>query len=58
MFIMLMGRWKSLPACLGYQNNSESAQALMMRMLTTHDLFTEHDIRLASTLLPVVSSRQ
>ena len=54
-FIMLMGRWKSLPACLGYQENSTSAQDMMMQMLTSRDLFTERDIALASTLIPQVT---
>lgn len=56
-FILLMGRWKSLPVCLGYQDSSSAAQDLMMKMLTSKHLFTEDDIRLAATRLPVLGNQ-
>ena len=55
-FIMMMGRWKTLPNCLRYQANSSSAQDRMMRVLTTaNNIFTTRDIELASTRLPTVT---
>ena len=56
-FILLMGRWKSLPVALGYQDNSSAAQDLMMKMLTSQHVFTEDDIRLAATRLPIVTNQ-
>jgi hypothetical protein len=53
-FIMMMGRWKTLPACLGYQANSSSMQDTMMSLLSSRELFTERDIRLNSTISSVV----
>ena len=53
-FILMMGRWKSLPVCLGYQDLSSEAMNRMLKMLTSQHLFSAEDIRLAATQLPVI----
>jgi hypothetical protein len=45
--ICLMGRWKSLPSCLIYQEASTQAHDLMLGMLLSRGVFTERDILLA-----------
>jgi hypothetical protein len=44
--ICLMGRWKSLPACLGYQEVSTATHDRMLNMLLTTGAYTNRDIRL------------
>jgi hypothetical protein len=44
--ICLMGRWKSLPSCLGYQEVSTATHDRMLNMLLTTGAYTNRDIRL------------
>ncbi|KAJ1400722.1 hypothetical protein B484DRAFT_339153 [Ochromonadaceae sp. CCMP2298] len=44
--ILLMGRWKSLPACLGYQEVSSQTHDRMLSMLLQPGTYTARDIRL------------
>jgi hypothetical protein len=44
--ICLMGRWKSLPACLGYQEASAATHDRMLDMLLRSGAYTDRDIRL------------
>ena len=44
--IMLMGRWKSLPACLGYQAASTATHDRLLQTLGTPGGLTARDIRL------------
>jgi hypothetical protein len=48
--ICLMGRWKSLPACLSYQEVSTAAHDQMSRMLLTPGYSTTRDLRLQYSL--------
>jgi hypothetical protein len=48
--ICLMGRWKSLPACLGYQETSTRAHDRMQTLLMTPGLYTNRDLHLQYTL--------
>jgi hypothetical protein len=50
--IMLMGRWRSLPACLGYQEVSTATHDRMLDMLLKGS-YTNRDVRLQYRL-PVV----
>jgi hypothetical protein len=45
-FICLMGRWKSLPACPGYQEVSTQAHDRMAEILLTPDIYTTRDLAL------------
>ncbi|KAJ1433660.1 hypothetical protein B484DRAFT_326644 [Ochromonadaceae sp. CCMP2298] len=45
MNICLMGRWKSLPACLGYQEVSTATHDRMLNLLSTN-AYTPRDIHL------------
>jgi hypothetical protein len=45
-----MGRWKSLPACLGYQETSTRAHDRMQALLMTPGLYTNRDLHLQYTL--------
>jgi hypothetical protein len=49
-FICLMGRWKSLPACLSYQEVSTEAHDRMSRMLLSPGYYTARDLRLQYSL--------
>ncbi|KAJ1387346.1 hypothetical protein B484DRAFT_460888, partial [Ochromonadaceae sp. CCMP2298] len=44
--ILLMGRWKSLPACLGYQEVTTYTHDRMLRLLLRPGTYTARDIRL------------
>jgi hypothetical protein len=44
--ILLMGRWKSMPACLGYQEVSTNTHDRMLKMLLREGVYTARDIRL------------
>jgi hypothetical protein len=44
--ICLMGRWRSLPACLGYQEVSTQAHDRKTSLLLTPDIYTTRDIEL------------
>ncbi|KAJ1406552.1 hypothetical protein B484DRAFT_436691 [Ochromonadaceae sp. CCMP2298] len=44
--ILLMGRWKSMPACLGYQEVSTNTHDRMLQMLLREGVYTARDIRL------------
>jgi hypothetical protein len=44
--ICLMGRWKSLPACLGYQEVSTATHDRMLDMLLRSGAYSDRDIRL------------
>lgn len=44
--ICLMGRWKSLPACLGYQEVSTATHDRMLAMLLQSGAYSDRDIRL------------
>jgi hypothetical protein len=44
--IMGMGRWKSLPACLKYQEGSLIGHDRMLDCLVTKGLYTVRDIRI------------
>lgn len=55
--IMAMGRWRSLPACLGYQAPSTASHDRMLNLLSTPGQFTSRDVRLGqipSHLRPAV----
>ncbi len=56
-FLKLMGRSKTLPACLGYQETSTKACDLMLALLDKPDLYTERDIRLAQDIAPEIVNR-
>jgi hypothetical protein len=45
-FILLMGRWKSLPACLKYQEASTADYDRMLSLLCTMGLYTSRDLRI------------
>lgn len=45
--IMVMGRWRSLRACLGYQAPSTATYDHMLHLLGTPDQFTPRDIQLS-----------
>jgi hypothetical protein len=45
-FILLMGRWKSLPACLNYQEASTADYDRMLSLLCTMGLYTSRDLRI------------
>lgn len=47
--IMAMGRWRSLPACLGYQASSTAAYDRVLTLLGTPDRFTPRDVQLSQT---------
>lgn len=51
-FIKLMGRWKTLPACLTYQETSTKACDLMLGLLSVPGLYTERDVALAQEIIP------
>jgi hypothetical protein len=44
--IMLIGRWKSLPACLGYQEASTATHDMLLSVLLTRGLYTARDVRI------------
>jgi hypothetical protein len=44
--ICLMGRWRSLPACLGYQEISTAAHDRMSSLLLTPGIYTTRDIEM------------
>jgi hypothetical protein len=44
--ILLIGRWCSLPACLGYQESSTSNHDMLLRVLLTKGLYTCRDERI------------
>lgn len=45
--IMRMGRWKSLPACLGYQAANTAANDHLLDILGSPSVFTTRDVHLA-----------
>lgn len=47
--IMTMGRWRSLPACLGYQASSTASHDHMLHLLSTPGRFTSRDVQLGQT---------
>ncbi|KAJ1405093.1 hypothetical protein B484DRAFT_337927 [Ochromonadaceae sp. CCMP2298] len=49
-FICLMGRWRSLPACLSYQEVSTAAHDRMAALLMTPGVYTTRDLRLQYVL--------
>jgi hypothetical protein len=49
-FICLMGRWRSLPACLSYQEVSTAAHDRMGALLMTPGVYTTRDLRLQYVL--------
>lgn len=51
-FIKLMGRWKTLPACLTYQETSTKACDFMLGLLSAPGLYTERDVQLAQDIAP------
>ncbi|KAJ1392066.1 hypothetical protein B484DRAFT_340725 [Ochromonadaceae sp. CCMP2298] len=56
-YICLMGRWRSLPACLAYQETSTNAHDQMASLLLTPGIYTVRDLRL-QYVLPRVTSTQ
>jgi hypothetical protein len=42
--ILRMGRWKSLPACLGYQENSTSSHDRLLKVLLTQGAYSNRDL--------------
>lgn len=50
--IMLMGRWRSLPASLGYQASSTATHDRLLHLLSTPGSFTARDIRLSQAAPP------
>lgn len=46
--IMIMGRWRSLPACLGYQASSTVTYDRMLELLGTPGQFTSRDVQLGN----------
>jgi hypothetical protein len=44
--ILLIGRWCSLPACLGYQEASTDTHDNLLRVLLTKGLYTTRDVRI------------
>ncbi|KAJ1440614.1 hypothetical protein B484DRAFT_141998 [Ochromonadaceae sp. CCMP2298] len=55
-FICLMGRWRSLPSCLRYQEVTTAAHDQMASLLLTPGFYTNRDLRL-QYCLPSVSDR-
>ncbi|KAJ1406230.1 hypothetical protein B484DRAFT_337603 [Ochromonadaceae sp. CCMP2298] len=49
-YICLMGRWRSLPACLSYQEVSTAAHDRMAALLMTPGVYTTRDLRLQYVL--------
>ena len=58
--IMRMGRWKSLPACLGYQAASTHANDRVLGLLSSPGNFTTRDVHLSDrhTALTSASPRR
>lgn len=44
--ILSMGRWRSLPACLGYQAPSTATNDRLLHLLSSPDMFTTRDVLL------------
>jgi hypothetical protein len=55
-FICLMGRWRSLPSCLRYQEVTTAAHDQMAILLMTPGLYSNRDLRL-QYCLPSISDR-
>jgi hypothetical protein len=49
-YICLMGRWRSLPACLSYQEVTTHAHDQMAALLFTPGIYTSRDLRLQYSL--------
>jgi hypothetical protein len=47
--IQLIGRWQSLPSCLGYQAESTAEFDRMLGILSNISAFTHKDIRIGLT---------
>jgi len=47
--IMIMGRWRSLPACLWYQASSTATHDHLLQLLGTPGQFTPRDVQLSQT---------
>jgi hypothetical protein len=54
--IMALGRWRSLPACIGYQAPSTATNDRLLHFLGQHGLFTNRDVHL-STVPPRPQSK-
>jgi hypothetical protein len=48
--ILLIGRWVSLPACLGYQEASTATHDKLLQVLLTRGLYTAHVMCVYATL--------
>jgi hypothetical protein len=46
--IMALGRWRSLPACIGYQAPSTATNDRLLRFLGQEGLFTNRDVHLST----------
>lgn len=46
--ILTMGRWRSLPACLGYQAASTATHDRLLQLLGSQNIFTVRDVHLGT----------